>query len=64
MVDVQTEIVNESLRRAVNRVIDEGIDVEAYTVNPILRHFDPEELGRMAALGIAMTRIIESTQWN
>ena len=57
-------LVTESFRRAVKRAaadFDKGVvevDVNAYG------YIDPEELRQLAALNIAMTRLIEAARMN
>lgn len=64
--DKQTEVMEESIRRLMEQsaeMIDDG-EVELRTNCPIQMFVDPEQIKRLAALNIAMARIIESVSWN
>lgn len=65
MVDKREEIILESIRRFVQQS-EEGVDdvVAGMADCPMLKFIDPEEIKRLAALNIAMVRIIESTDNN
>lgn len=62
--DKQSRIINESIRRLINSIMDEGVEVETVSASPIPEYIDLEEMKRIAALNIAMMRIIRSVILN
>ncbi len=64
--DIQTEVMMEAIRRLINETIDDIDDgrIDLVADCPILKAMDPEEVRRMAALNIAMVRIIKSVELN
>ena len=64
MVDKNTEVVNESIRRSMKQAMDEVDETQLSMDCPLRELVGAEEVKRLAALGVAMTRIIESTYSN
>jgi len=64
MVDIPTEITNESIRRMMDECIECMEDRDEPVVDPVQKLVDPEDMKRLAALNNVMGRIIRSAQWN
>lgn len=61
--DFPTQIINESIRRQINQVMNELV-VEELPGCPIWHIMDPEQAKRVIAIGVVMTRITQSARWN
>lgn len=64
--DLPTIIVTESIRRLVKQAreeIDSG-EIEYEVIDPVQRFVDPEDMRDLAALNVAMSRIIKSVDLN
>lgn len=65
MVDIPTEVVQESIRRRIEQALDEAdAEIERLPDGYNQRIFDYEDLRNLAALNIAMASIIRSVDRN
>ncbi len=65
MVDIPTEVVNESIRKKIDEALNElGDEVGMTPGCPMWELLGIEEQRDLAALNVAMTRIIKSVSMN
>lgn len=64
MVDIQSEVVSESIRRLMNECLEEVDESRLVKLDPVQMLVDPDLIRRLAALNMAMTRIINSIGTN